>query len=609
MTVVIFVACSKSSEDENRVQNPLEKPDTNTLPSSVTIADNTKLLSSKQIEYIQSISADNSSITFSQTTPQEILPVKGDIILQFTPTEQFQYGFLGRVEDISHDSNGITIITSDVTLDEAFDYFVLEQPLNIADRSRLTWGKDEYGQSYISQNINSSFQVRDNISINICGNIMYQSNIVLRVNIDKNKGKNEFAMAVKNRTMANNVGINITGKSNIVPEKCQVKIGNGIPINFSNIGIQLVVQPYLGLELEGQIALGYNVSFENSSSFTINHKGEWSTQSELTEENHSSETEVDHSVNFSLNGSTTISLIPAMEFKLFGRDNLKIAIEPKANYSLEGEVDIDFSKPDFDDTTLYDTMKDSHLNCGATIGIEAKIDCGFFKNDRFNPTITMPIAEWKLWEHQKYIFPSFENGNINQDDDKTSTSIDLGRDLLFTSEVGIAQYINNKPIYSDSVVYKNSKDFDGQNPLITFFSTHNSATYYTYTKWGNKVVKCKPIASIVGIWECVHAKGTEIGYDGWEHNCDVDGKRFIFNTDGSGFKELYYETTLSKVYSLTYEFKEDILQIHLYGFDPLDGSPDFTYNVLELTNNSLKIHRETESIQEWLTFKRITQTN
>ena len=609
MVVAIMTACTKGSDSENSIQNPTETPDINTLPESVTITDNTKLISSEQVKYIESVSTDNSSITFSASTPQDKLPIKGDIILQFTPTEQFPYGFLGRVEDISYQSNGITVTTSDVALDEAFDYFVLEQPLDIADSSRLTWGKDEYGNSYIRQNIDGSFQATDNISINVGGNIIYQSNIVLRVNIDKSKSKNEFEFAVKNRTIASNVGINITGKSGTAPEKCQLKIGNGIPINFSKIGIQLVVQPYLGVELEG--GLGYNLSFENSSSFAINHTGKWSALSESAEKNQSSETEIDHSVNFTLNGSVTISVIPAMEFRLFGRDNLKIAIEPKANYTLAGDVDIDLGKPDLDGTTLYDTMKDTYLNCGATIGVDAKVDCGFFKNDRLNPAITIPIAEWKLWEQQRYIFPSFENGNIEQNGGTTTTTVELGRDLLFTSEVGIAQYIEDKPTYNNSIKYKNAKDFKEQKPLTADFTTSDNATYYTYTKWGDKVVKCEPIASIVGTWECIYKKGIEIGYGGWENNCEVDGMRFIFNTDGSGFREEYYYSTLSRRLLFSYEIKENILSIHINDNDwnSLDGSSDFTYNVLKLNSKSLELHRETKSLQEWLTFKRIQPTN
>ena len=118
MASFLFIACEK----EEKVPVP-EFPQ---LPENVILAENTQQLNSIHLENFISVDSTNTVIEFSASMHESQIPEVGQILLQFTPNEQFPYGFLGKVESVTRSAAAtksgdvIRVKTGPASLMEAF---------------------------------------------------------------------------------------------------------------------------------------------------------------------------------------------------------------------------------------------------------------------------------------------------------------------------------------------------------------------------------------------------------------------------------------------------------------------------------------------------------
>mgnify|MGYP003305376554 CR=1 FL=1 len=127
---VMLLACSGGEDptgggNNNGGETP-DKPNPETpvtteiLPEGVEIGEETQQLNNIQLGHIETVDEDNATLTFSAELPAEHIPQKGQILLQYSATEDLPFGFLGRVINVNTVGNNIIVETEAPALDEAF---------------------------------------------------------------------------------------------------------------------------------------------------------------------------------------------------------------------------------------------------------------------------------------------------------------------------------------------------------------------------------------------------------------------------------------------------------------------------------------------------------
>ena len=561
---IMLVACG--GDDIPQGDDPQSDPPKDivveTLPEGVEISDETQQLNNIQLENIESVDEENSTLTFSSSLPSDQIPQKGLILLQFSPTEELPYGFLGRVTDVNISGGKIIVETDAPALDEAFDVLKFDYAFDLFEGTRASFEKDEQGNNVIKQTLDGEYKVSDNITISLGGSFTHATNVVISSDINNLENLDNFSLKVNTTTIAKDISVKVTASTENYAETNKLfNVGKPItiPLNLQVIGIKTDFQVKLEVAIQGEASLGYSTSFVNTTSCYMRHSKEWGYQNTTPTGSSTSDNIVDHKVNFSLDGKFSLALVPAVEFKLFGRDELKITADPKAGFGLEGELDIELGKPEIDGNELYNTFKDTSINLSAFVGLDVNIHYGILKKYIKEPKSTIPIFTWNIYERDVYLFPEFKEQSLNISDDKADCTTTLGRDLLFNSGVGIAQYYEDKMVdHSTPLPYFLEEGFS--NPIAKSFTHQDDYTYWTYVKWGDNYIKCEPVlSSIIGTWKCITSTGYEIcngEKDEWEltHDNPNEYFGFTFDFDGIGNYFEYHDGRMCNEGNFSWQF-------------------------------------------------------
>ena len=90
--------------------------------------------------YIMSV--DNLTIYFSPTTPEGILPSKGDKLVEITQSEKFPFGFMGEVTSVQYLIDSIAVNCDALGYEDIFEYFYYVSEKEIPVQSNPTVKRD-----------------------------------------------------------------------------------------------------------------------------------------------------------------------------------------------------------------------------------------------------------------------------------------------------------------------------------------------------------------------------------------------------------------------------------------------------------------------------------
>lgn len=116
-----------------------------------------KVYSTTDASYITEKVESSTELTFSNSTPDEVLPKVGTII-QMPMSENTPYGFLGRVTSIER-GNNITVKTEEVALDEAYPNLSIDTIINVLDDIEGVFDEDGNPVEYTIEEIKDSSAV------------------------------------------------------------------------------------------------------------------------------------------------------------------------------------------------------------------------------------------------------------------------------------------------------------------------------------------------------------------------------------------------------------------------------------------------------------------
>lgn len=523
---MLFTACSVNDDNTTPEPKPEPEPDKpiiiEPLPQNVDISDETIQLNSIQLDKVINVNENNTTITFSSSLPAEQIPQKGQIILQFSPTKELPYGFLGRVTNIKNTGDKIIVETEAPALNEAFDKLIFDDELQIIDNtsrsSFVNIGKDDEGYNYTMIDVTGEVKLNKYVTVGLGGSITFSSKIQQSSMMDNSTGADNMNLDFKTKFKTGDLRVNVkVGANNEDSNFLKQPIGPSIPLSgvLGKLSVSLELQPYIGTQAEGETGIQCGFTYEGRKEYKVKHSnGVWHDIESISGKDPCSTIEApwDGNVRIYMNGSVKLGLFVAVEMKLFGNDRYKISLAPYFGYKLSGEqVLIDFTDIN------YEESKDTHLTGGVVAGLDVTANANFFQ---YEVDADIFSAEWMGFVTKRWLLPEFTESSLTITDNNANCSTKVGRDLLFKSDVGIGQYNKSNELkdYSTPLPYFLEQEF--ANPVEKSFTHHEDHTYWTYVKFGDYYIKCKELKEdwlslLIGTWEGKNISITGDCSDSW----------------------------------------------------------------------------------------------
>lgn len=599
---VLFI-CSCSKEETGDIE---ESDSVETV-----FSENTVVLNERQINAI--VTVDGAVLSFENTIEGKDLPSIGQILFTSEKSKHLPYGFLGRVTQITEEAGRYKVETEPVSLDAVFERLVINESVDLVPVTRVSAQKDEDGFFCIEQPI--TFEQN---SASITGTASLGFKLDIHIDIDNLAHKSPYGYIILQSKVLGDMNFSLSAKEHL--ELVRYPIGNEMPLSasLSNIIITPVLQLYGIVEGEGEISVDAGINYTKKTISAIEYKdGIWSGNVRDWDSGND-DFGLKTSADISLNGGFFAGIAAAIELRLFSNENMKIAIEPKFGLNETGNFVVDLS-----DTDLFRKNKDSKIKAGLGVKIEAMADAHILgKGTAFRATIFDKL----FFEKESYLFPVFENKNVEVDKDRKSVSVNYSvkHDLLFGAEVGVALYKGDQvDSYSKPVNYFLNEDFS--NPLTGSFDNLQDDIEYTlcpYVMWGNIfypgeprhtfTLKTEENNNLIGSWKMIHSQGYYHDFSNPEYNEEWDED---VSADGAlSFKEngIFEDTLYGVIARGNWVLNGNQLSLTItWADDPENIGGSNSPVILELNESTLVLeyHRKGSDYEEYdkTTFIRITQ--
>ncbi len=596
--LLLFSSCKKDSGPEGGDINP-QVPQ---LPSGVELNEKTLQITDIQTEALSSVDSDNAVLCFSSNLPESQVPQVGQILLQLSPTDKLPYGFLGKVSGVKDDGQTITVSTTAVDLDEAFDKLNLSvdvemQPVESEDGVKsVTKGETADGVSFIAGFTEEDVIGEEDNNVAFEASVSMGGSINVSTAVDNSKKQNDITV---NCSVL--VGFEYLIKAHIEKEDdFSYPIGKPIKIcTPSSLAIQPSIQFNIVTAYSGSIDMQYcgasscvyPFSFGRKNGVLYNSFNSETLAGKDTEVKKELEISADLMLSLNMEGSLYFGLVPEISFKLFGRNEMKLTAMPSIGYEFSGEIEIEMKEStgtgdedsgdgngeDKGDKTLYQMFKDEYLTAALQCGVNFGINFFGLKGET-------DFDKYTLKEDKKYLFPRFNTPEQTKDGSYTKFATTVERDLLIPMEIGLGLYEKEllstgleTPV-SKSDTYKYSFKDGFANPLTASFVIPQSQTVYPCITIGTQTIRADWGYNIVGKWR-LYKTYDEGKYVSWNENAPEQDWA-IFEPDGT---YIYVEQTGNEieVYQYSYSIYGDIIKIIIEDGE-IDYDPIYSLNSDEL---------------------------
>lgn len=490
--VLYFLLCVfiGSCIDKDDLVEPKPDPEPTPVEKEYELADNVIELEGDLLKHVTSLKGD--TLVYNSNTPDDALPEVGEIVIVTQPTDVFPYGFLGKVTKISNDGN-FYVITEPAALDEAFVYLDVKGIYELEST-------DVEGEKRASKEFPFEDKFEVQIGDFVKTELELKTKVVLDIDlqVDKRNGKKVRSGHIE-INQENHAAFDIGFTFKFLEQEGEEikKLGSGFKVARIIAGPIIIVptlQPYLKSEYKGAMDFkwGFETWSEQISSLNFDGKG-WSLNTSKDERGWS----YNAGPEMEMSGSAFLGGGLALEFRFYGNENIKAALNGQFGVEASGEVSVNLDDLKNDDEEMfYNQLDDSKVSLALKggIGLEAGAKI-FFIEAKWEH----PLYEKTFFESSSYIFPSFKNVSLAYANGGFSASTNLGRNLLWKQNVGLALYKGDERIeVSEPVEYKFENDFKERNPLEGIFEDipeeeKGDYSIWSYVKWGDFYIKCKQL--------------------------------------------------------------------------------------------------------------------
>lgn len=148
--------------------------------------ENVRVYTKAETNYIAE-TVTGTTVDFSSSTPDDILPKKGEII-QMPISERTPNGFLGKVTSVEKEGSVITVTTEQVALDEAYPNLSIDTTFNFMDMIDGVYDEDGNPVEYEIVTLDSSEEARNTRAGGTAEAEEWDGKKVVRVKVDSKWG-------------------------------------------------------------------------------------------------------------------------------------------------------------------------------------------------------------------------------------------------------------------------------------------------------------------------------------------------------------------------------------------------------------------------------------
>ena len=486
---ILLCVCLVSCSEKDDIVNPIPDPDPEPVPveKDYELADNVIELEGDLLKHVSSSKGD--TLVYNSNTPDDALPEVGEIVIVTQPTDVFPYGFLGKVTKISNDGN-INVVTEVAALDEAFVYLDVSQSYELTPESSKAISRNAGTQTEFKKFTKPfSKEFSDFISLN--GKLTLGVQVDATLKIDKRNGKKLRNGKITISTLQEvNMSLDVELEKEFEESvNFPSKAITFPPLQFGPVTLVPALQPYLFIHAEGKIETHPSMFYQQIRTASLVFDG--NSWSYINDDSNDPTVEFNLTPDISMQGSIYDGVGVALEFRLYGSEDNKAFIDAKIGPQISGEVTLAT-----DPNSIYESGKDSNLDFGMLFSAGGGAGVKFFFIEKEWSHYPINLS---LLQSTSYFFPSFSNHSLAYADGGISASTNLGRNLLWKQDVGLALYKGDECLeVSEPVEYKYENDFKERNPLEGIFEEipeekKDEYSVWSYTKWGDLYIKCEQV--------------------------------------------------------------------------------------------------------------------
>ncbi len=478
-------SCSKEADNEKKT---LPEPEQN---EEVILGENTIDITKEITNHI-TVPVTGMDIVLDNSINESELPKKGQILLQSEATEEFPFGFLGKVSNIEKTSDGYKIQTEKAYLDEAFEVLNVKGEMEV-DLSEFadTRAKHEIGIGLYESDGYKGFQLnytenfeKSSIKFNLSQGFIFQYTIDINNKIHK-----PFASFTLRQKTSISPSFNLDfnkGKNEVELFKKTLKTIQLTPIATSSavgLATTIILRPEIEISLfgsaEGECTLNSSVVFDNYSIIGFEYKDGQAEFNWRSDGNPKPIVTAD--AQFSMNGSFYTGLKCELTAKLFSEKLVSLNMP----FSIGPEISANLSIEDIGQKS-YEELSDAYVQITpflAKAGIEFNLFKGL-KDTEAEMGVKAEVQASLVEEKKFHLLPkfnnmSFERGSQNK---KTATvKSTVQQNLLFPVQIAYKLTSKKENFNKTSEWTEFQYESDMSNPYTHEYSDLKAAWDYTVT--------------------------------------------------------------------------------------------------------------------------------
>lgn len=399
------------------------------------------------------------AFTMSLSTPADMRPVKGNIVVCDIDCMAFPDGIMARVVKITETAQGYRYECEKAGLDEVYDqvvaYYEVKNEEPVQSRSRassddpetilnnelwnIPFDKDwDVGGTTTAVNAND----RGFMLVKVCKLLTSECYAEFSFN-------HEFTSSLT-------FSAEIEGGVESGPIKILEANIARIPTSVPLLWIVPKVRLFGYVEMEGSAGLDFEAHLNryDALAFVYSNK-KWGIT-------HSGHTDAGvGAAEFSMKGMAEVGIQPEIMFSVSG---LATGLGLTSQFGLKQTAEFKFDAVKYFDTGTYDAIKDSQVKAYTTSSLSAFAAAGLFKE---GSRTVLPITETETLVAEKYLVPEFiELYQQKADDETRIVGLKIDKDVIVPMNISMGLYDSN-----DELIYEvNDGDvYDGTQHGIHFY--------------------------------------------------------------------------------------------------------------------------------------------